>query len=57
MCKIREMEVQFGAFVISHEMETCGQRQSPVTFTSQKEILAVTGNRMGGLENLLDAMK
>jgi len=51
------MEVQFGAFVISHEMETCGQRQSPVTFTSQKEILAVTGNRMGGLENLLDAMK
>jgi hypothetical protein len=38
-------------------METSGQHQSPVTFTSQKELLGVTINMLGGLENLLDAMK
>jgi hypothetical protein len=51
------MEVQFGTFVISHEMETSGQDQPPVTFTWQKELLGITGNRLGGIENQSDAMK
>ena len=43
--------------MISHEMQTSGQHQSPVIFASQEELLGVTANRLGGLENLLDAMK
>ena len=43
--------------MISHEVETIGQHQSAVTFTSRKELPGVTGNKLGGTENQLGAMK